>query len=355
MPCGGSVRLFYKYTIKTKKEGEGMKIILALAVAAGLTAAAACMQKPDTEGDKVGMNISALSNYDFYGEMVKTDADKRKSVRYSGEITDEECKKKIVYYLEQAEKNHKIDIDENSVIIDGEDNMKLTAKNKKTNDEYTISLAYLSEEGVKVPVVLVKNGENIACYADVHDYSEGTESIFGPDNLSGQLRYYAKDDIINENNISEEKDITPKMGKTNIVLVKHYTNGAWMREDRGFFADMNGNVYGFDFSSEDYLNEPYDDLMSELEKIYNDPSSKPSDIYGDTAFLEILAEYADKISPDAKINYSQMACDAGQNTTYLVTGDKRFAFVYSSGDSEEISEDKYAEMARTVIERNIFY
>ncbi len=329
-----------------------MKLVFAIAVAAGLVMSASCMHQGTVKTEENAMDIKDLQSCDFYGEISVTDAKNFKQTFYAGELKDESTRDIIIDLIKQGEKAHKLVLDEGCELIEDADGFKITAKNKKGN-EYTLETGYVSKrEGDIIPVVFLKNGENISCYTDDNNYTYKYDDFEQKHTgFSDKLCFYTAYDLKKDEFKTGEKTYTPNTEKTKIVLLRHYTNSAWYHADEGSFVDMNGNIYTFSYSSENFDPSPYSDLMTELNKIYNDQSTKPVGAYPDTEAFKILASYADKIDPNAEITYEQMACDAGQNTTYLITENGRQAFVHSTGDSDETSDDKYADMAHTILER----
>ena len=331
-----------------------MKIIFAVAAAAGLALTTACIGQNIGKTEAIGMDINSLRSCDFYGEITITDRTACKQSFYAGELKDKETQELIIDFVTQGEKEHKIALTDDSIITEDKNAFKITAKNKSGDREYTIVPGFVSDKksGEILPVILLKGGGETFCYADENSYYrkyddwEQNNAVF-----SDTVGFYISYDLKKDEFKTGENTYTPKSEKTKIVLLQHYTNNAWYHADEGSFVDMNGNIYEFSFSSQDFEPSSYNDLMTELEKIYNDPSIKPVGAYPDPDIFKILASYADKIDPAAEINYEQAAFDAGQNTTYLIKSDGKTAFVHSTGDSDETSADKYANMAYAILER----
>ncbi|MBQ9518815.1 MAG: hypothetical protein IJR59_02845 [Firmicutes bacterium] len=331
-----------------------MKIVFAVAVAAGLALATACVGQNTNKTEVSGMDIKTLRSCDFYGEITITDTTSCKQTFYAGELKDKDTKDLILDFVEQGEKSHKLALTEDCEITEDSNAFKITAKNKSGDAEYTIVPGFVSDKknGDILPVILLKGAGETVCYADENSYYrkyddwEQIDAVF-----SDTVGFYISYDLKKDEFKTGEKEYTPNTEKTDIVLLRHYTNNAWFHADEGSFVDKNGNIYEFSFSSENFEPSPYDDLMTELKKIYNDPSTKPTGAYPNPDVFKILSSYADKIDPSAEINYEQAAFDAGQNTIYLIRTDGKTAFVHSTGDSDETSTDKYANMAYAVLER----
>lgn len=336
-----------------------MKIIAVIIAAAGLAMSAAYVQQgvkpaenlPDKEAE--AMYPTYLEACDFYGECTVTDTAACRQQTYAGRL-DADTKALVLEFLSQGERSHRLNVDAKNTPLSDSPKFKITAKDPKTHKEYTIAPGDLlnAESGEKRPVILLDCGKDIRCYADEHSYCREYDD-FRDDNagFSESVGFYVEYDLKKPELKISESSYTPKTGKPGIIVLQHYTNNAWYHADEGTFVDMNGNIYGFSYSSQEFEDSPYSDLMTELNKIYNAPDTKPIGAYPDTAVFEQLADYAEKIDPDAEITYQQAAFDAGQNTTYLIRSDGKKVFVHSTGDSDETSTDKYADMAYTILQR----
>ena len=133
---------------------------------------------------------------------------------------------------------------------------------------------------------------------------------------------------------SKEQDDTDK---PDIVLVRRYSNWAWGYCDYGIFIDEDGNIYSFDFGNSveggypAYDDVPGDDelleILGELQKTTK-PMDKASKL---VVFLcDLLAEVVDL---DAEFTYEHTACDAGQDTLYVVNNLGQLVEISSYGDN----------------------
>ena len=73
-----------------------MKLVFAIAVAAGLVMSASCMHQGTVKTEENAMDIKDLQSCDFYGEISVTDAKSFKQTFYAGELKDESTRDIII-------------------------------------------------------------------------------------------------------------------------------------------------------------------------------------------------------------------------------------------------------------------
>lgn len=138
----------------------------------------------------------------------------------------------------------------------------------------------------------------------------------------------------------EKKEISDEQessDKPDIVLVRRHSNWAWGYSDYGIFIDEDGNIYSFTFG--DSVEGGYPDM---------------EDVAQDDELLEILYEIQDTTKPTDKTNRlvvflcdllgeavnlnaeftsEHTACDAGQDTLYVVNDSGQLIEISSYGDN----------------------
>ncbi len=122
-----------------------------------------------------------------------------------------------------------------------------------------------------------------------------------------------------------------------IVLVRRHSNWAWGYSDYGIFIDEEGNIYSFSFGDSveggypDIEDVPQDDEL--LDILYEiQESEKPTDKANKlVVFLcDLLGEAVDL---NAEFTSEHTACDAGQDTLYVVNNSGQLIEISSYGDN----------------------
>lgn len=135
-------------------------------------------------------------------------------------------------------------------------------------------------------------------------------------------------DISNEQDTSHQPDI---------ILVRRYSNWAWGYSDYGIFIDEEGNIYSFSFGDSleggypDMEDVPQDeellDILYEIQETEK-PTDKANKL---VVFLcDLLGEEVDL---DAEFTSEHTACDAGQDTLYVVNNSGQLIEISSYGDN----------------------
>ncbi len=122
-----------------------------------------------------------------------------------------------------------------------------------------------------------------------------------------------------------------------IILVRRYSNWAWGYSDYGIFIDEEGNIYSFSFGDSleggypDMEDVPQDeellDILYEIQETEK-PTDKANKLI---VFLcDLLGEAVDL---DAEFTSEHTACDAGQDTLYVVNNSGQLIEISSYGDN----------------------
>ena len=94
-------------------------------------------------------------------------------------------------------------------------------------------------------------------------------------------------DYLVENYQPYKESTLNKAAKTdNIVFVSRYTNYAWGKVDKGYFIDVWGNMYRFDFSDRDI-----DQFFDALWEVYCDNDPVKLSVYDSDKLFDILLKY----------------------------------------------------------------
>lgn len=128
-----------------------------------------------------------------------------------------------------------------------------------------------------------------------------------------------------------------------IVFLERYQNWAEGYQDNGQFIDINGNIYEFDLAQEtdDPWAEPIsnENLIERMRQIMSDEEpigqADPDEVYK----CRLLAK---DIDPEREYEQESYACDAGQDTLYILNDDNEIIKLYSWGDYIEECNDRTA-------------
>lgn len=143
--------------------------------------------------------------------------------------------------------------------------------------------------------------------------------------------------LIQTQPVLAKRDSKGDSDQPDIILVRRHSNWAWGYSDYGIFIDEEGNIYSFSFgdSSEggypDMEDVPQDeellDILYEIQE-----SEKPTDKANKlVVFLcDLLGEAVDL---DAEFTSEHTACDAGQDTLYVVNNSGQLIEISSYGDN----------------------
>ena len=121
-----------------------------------------------------------------------------------------------------------------------------------------------------------------------------------------------------------------------VVIVKRYSNMAWGYQDKGSFITLGGDVYSFDFSSEDSSSEPPADFLSALEEIRD--STEPEGTV-DSSIMTQCSELSSQIDTGADFPTENIACDAGQSSVYAVCGGELIELCTVGDNIGELKDD----------------
>lgn len=156
-------------------------------------------------------------------------------------------------------------------------------------------------------------------------------------------------------NIKKDNDITLKEYKEPeenfIVFIDRHINYACGYVDFGKFIDSNGNVYSYDYSTYNYNDGDFktdSDFIDALYEIYE--RGQPE------GFVDGHNVYAcfmnvGKIDEKADLISYNVACDAGQETLYILKDRDTMIKLRSSGDNEEQLKDSMAEQICEVYDK----
>jgi len=161
----------------------------------------------------------------------------------------------------------------------------------------------------------------------------------------------AKSDVIGNSNINDDTSTIGTSSKgsqiSDILFVSQYTNWAEGYQNNGYFIDVYGNVFQFDFSNDATIEQSTGGKSETLNYLLeimlnNEPSYKV-----DMSSLAKCSKYVEKIDKNATISSKHNAFDAGQETLYAVISngnqeDFTLLKISSTGDYVEKLEDKNA-------------
>ncbi len=149
-------------------------------------------------------------------------------------------------------------------------------------------------------------------------------------------------DYLTENYQPYKESLLNKSAKTDhIVFVSRYTNYAWGKVDKGYFIDVWGNMYQFDFSDRDNPNEEFFDALWE---VYCDTDPIKLAVCDSDKLFDILLGEIPKIDRNASVIDKGMGgCDMGQYTLYVVDTDGNLIKLRSEGDWNSYLSDPAAE------------
>ncbi|MGN1339129.1 MAG: hypothetical protein ACI4WS_02435 [Oscillospiraceae bacterium] len=148
-------------------------------------------------------------------------------------------------------------------------------------------------------------------------------------------------DYLAENYQPYRKSLLNKSEKTdNIIFVSRYTNYAWGKVDKGYFIDVWGNMYQFDFSDRDLSNEDFFDVLWE---VYCDTDPIKLAVCDSDRLFDILLYDIPQIDRNAPERDEGMGgCDMGQDTLYVVDRDGELIKLRSEGDWNSYLDDPVA-------------
>lgn len=127
-------------------------------------------------------------------------------------------------------------------------------------------------------------------------------------------------------------------GTDNIVFVSRYTNYAWGKVDKGYFIDVWGNMYLFDFSDRDI-----DRFFDALWEVYCNTDPVKLAVCDSDKLFDILLEKIPKIDRNAPLREESTGnCDMGQYTLYVVDTDGNLIKLRSEGDWNSRLDDPAA-------------
>ena len=131
--------------------------------------------------------------------------------------------------------------------------------------------------------------------------------------------------------------------KQNILFINYYSNAAYDYIFKGAYIDIQGNVYAFDLSDSEYRestsNISLPDYLAAMDG---------NELIGTIDKDELLKYYNMllKVNENAKKKAKPGACDMGTQVWECVLGNEdetmRTVLIYSTGDDESYSTDKYA-------------
>lgn len=134
-----------------------------------------------------------------------------------------------------------------------------------------------------------------------------------------------------------------------IALIYDYANYAWEPTFGGFFVTCGGDVYSFDFIGDEADAALYDkakeksrvtpDVLFEIcneMKSYKKPCRKV-----DEQTIKLCRAIADGIDIDAAFETRSTACDAGNESVYIMTDDGA-VMLYTGGDNTGTISDNTA-------------
>lgn len=152
----------------------------------------------------------------------------------------------------------------------------------------------------------------------------------------------------NEINVRETLDYSDD----EIAVIVWYENFAWAPTSQGYFVTCGGDVYLFDFIGDEDDAELYERSFeviysantdkSELSKVFEELRSikEPYDrIDKDT--LQLCRSMADDIDPSAAFEKEHTACDAGNESVYIMS-DGGPIKIYTEGDNTGTISDSTA-------------
>ncbi len=131
--------------------------------------------------------------------------------------------------------------------------------------------------------------------------------------------------------------------KQKIIFISYYVNAAYDFTFDGLYIDNQGNVYAFDLSDSEYSKPNFDISLPDYLATMDG-----NELIGTVDKNELLKYYNMllKVNVDAKEKTKPGACDMGTWVWEGVLGndDKimRTVLIYSTGDDEAYSTDKYA-------------
>ncbi|MBE5944343.1 MAG: hypothetical protein E7258_05435 [Lachnospiraceae bacterium] len=127
-----------------------------------------------------------------------------------------------------------------------------------------------------------------------------------------------------------------------IVLVRRHSNWAWGYSDYGIFIDEEGNIYSFNFGDSveggypDMEDVPSDgellEILGELQE-----TTKPTD-KANKLIVFICDILAEGVDVNAELTSEHTACDAGQDTLYVVNNSGQLIEISSYGDNTKHRE-----------------
>lgn len=284
------------------------------------------------------LTVNSFEDFEFSGSAGTYDGATLTTTKYSGSIP-EKTARKLWEFLVQIESSGHFDYDDNDYADNFGDTF--TIRNKYTGREYKFSRGILYENpyvdgGAEVYVLQgIQFGKRkYSCYG---------KNIEGDDyfTFADKFDELVAEGIVRKENIVETFTADPVPSKSDIVLVRNYTNWAWGYVNNGVFIDLSGNAYEFDIS--DIPSEVIgsgEDLIALLErKHYAHEFGDPVGTFEDTDLLWNIHDLADRVSPNAKITEKHAACDAGQRTLYAVNSEHIPVIISSTGDFDRVNTD----------------
>lgn len=273
-----------------------------------------------------------ISGYTISGYVSVYDEETNTRTSYEGDITDKDDIAEVEAFIARTEKLPSVNKGEFYDVRLRCDDVYLTLTDE-AGTKYTYKEVRFTENGSEVSFLRRNTGYvlDIICMR-----SEGEEeySLFS---LMERL-------IAKEENVSERMEYDVQSYTTDIALITEYRNRAWGYQHSGKVIDMSGNVYSYDFSTEEYNGEEIDsdeEFISALMEICSEgePDASDSSV---TDTLKKIRELADGADRRAKMISRSAACDAGQHTIYAVTSDYKLVTICSDGDSIITSTDENA-------------
>lgn len=147
-------------------------------------------------------------------------------------------------------------------------------------------------------------------------------------------------------------DGAPEYPDNELAVIVWYENNAWERTSQGYFVTCGGDVYLFDFIGDEEDAELYDRAFeaihltnsdnSGLSEIFEELRSKkePYDRI-DNEILQLCRRVADNIDPSASFEVEHTACDAGNESVYVMTDGDPIK-IYTEGDNTGTISDMTA-------------